>query len=549
MRRTQRRFAFFAAIQLCLLATACGEALAPDKGERPPSMARSVRDDSRAATPAAISGDDSFAVPAVSARAATSNARTRRADAQQGEKSSPPANDDGPNSDGDAPDAVAISGEPFPDALADFPTGASQLKNVCGRGHDDIVSRALCKDPKIDSIVALQEALGLPFVDRNSDSNGGDGNPNISLLGHSTSLFGRHVSAINPRAFVFTPLFNRLNGYVVMAFTRGAPFVELAAQDSVTSRLSFYLLRFTPPCAERGSCTNADLLTPSIERDWQNTSLYDEEDLKNTVLDCRQCHQPGGPGANSILRMHELQLPWTHWFSNSLEGGVALLQDFQAAHGASEDYAGIPAALLPEANGFSISTLVISQGFAVQPNEFQSFLIETEVKLSAEQQPLVNTPKGTSATWQQIYDAAAAGLFVPPPYHDVKVTDPRKLAKATTSYKDVLAGRAEPDTLADLRDVFLDEALAEMNFAPAEDATGAEVLLQACSQCHNSRLDQALTRARFDATRLNEMSAEVKALAKARMSLPTTDIRHMPPVMFRSLSQSALERALDELSR
>jgi mono/diheme cytochrome c family protein len=38
-------------------------------------------------------------------------------------------------------------------------------------------------------------------------------------------------------------------------------------------------------------CKPGDLFTPRVESDWLRVSVRDAEDLKNTTLDCRQCHQ------------------------------------------------------------------------------------------------------------------------------------------------------------------------------------------------------------------------------------------------------------------
>ncbi|HSO34401.1 MAG TPA: hypothetical protein VLT33_17815, partial [Labilithrix sp.] len=96
--------------------------------------------------------------------------------------------------------------EVMPDALEGLPRGAAQLGIVCGRGQQDNVTKALCDNPRLESITDLQDALGLGFQDRSSrGQNGGRGNPAFALLGHSTSLVTREVSAINPRAFVFSP--------------------------------------------------------------------------------------------------------------------------------------------------------------------------------------------------------------------------------------------------------------------------------------------------------------------------------------------------------
>ena len=53
-------------------------------------------------------------------------------------------------------------------------------------------------------------------------------------------------------------------------------------------------------------CTKADLLTSAAEANFTDWTIADDFELRNTVLDCRQCHQPGGPGTRSVLRMQEL---------------------------------------------------------------------------------------------------------------------------------------------------------------------------------------------------------------------------------------------------
>lgn len=429
--------------------------------------------------------------------------------------------------------------------LVNLPRGAEQLARLCARGRSDRVARALCDNPQIDSITTLQAALGLRVTDADFDV----ADAEFALLGHSMSLVSRLVSAINPRALIFSPLVDSTPGAVILAFTRGETFVELAAQDSTTSRLTFYLLDFELECERRGTCTHADLLTPAIESDWRGFSLYDDDDLKNTTLDCLQCHQPNGPSTPPVLLMHEVLPPWTHWLTQSTVGGAVLLQDFLNAHGPDEGYAGIPARRILQVSPLDLNRYLLTQRYVDQPVDFPSAQIEAEVSMSAPEQPLVNLPSGKSATWQRLYDAAAAGLTIPPPYHDVKVTDPNKLAVATKSYQDFKAGKIEPDELADIRDVFLDEALPDMMFVPAKGLTGREILVQACSQCHNPRLDQTLSRANFDVLRLDAMSAEVKAAAIERLLLPESDIAHMPPARFRTLPPEAIELAVEELRR
>jgi hypothetical protein len=461
----------------------------------------------------------------------------------------------------DVPSAPAGSNDPrdpqvevLPDALAGLPKGAEQLAKVCARGQQDKVTRALCGGAaSITSVDDLQRAIGLGFQDRSDNAaNGLNGNPAFALLGHSSSLVAREVSAINPRAFVFTPPPGgpqRMPGFVVMGFARGEPFVEIAAEDPNARKLSFYLLKFEPACEASHSCKPGDLLTPAVERNWKSWTLYQDEDLTNTLLDCTHCHQPDGPSSRKILRMQELRDPWTHWFRNDRPGGIALFKDYLRAHGDKEDYFGIPASIMESADGRAMEDFVIGQGYQTQPNFFDSRRIEQEVLQSSSAQPDMNDPRGSSATWQQLYNASASGQFIPVPYHDVKVTDPDKLAFATAAYQNFLGGKMAASELPDIRRVFLDSALEEMSMRPKANATGKEILVQACAQCHNPRLDQTLSRARFDATKLDTMSPAAKQAAIARLKLPGSDVKHMPPALFRTLPDAALKLAIDELSK
>ncbi|MBX3188461.1 MAG: hypothetical protein KF819_15700 [Labilithrix sp.] len=458
------------------------------------------------------------------------------------------------------PSAPAGSNDPrdplqeiLPDPLEGLPKGQEQLARVCARGANNRVTQRLCANPSIDSVEKLQEVLGLGFRNRSENGqNGGGGNPAFALLGHSSSLVARSVSAINPRAFVFTPppgRPQRLPGWVVMGFARGEPFVEIAAEDAQTRAPAFYLLKFEIACEADHSCKAGDLLTPAVEKGWKGWSLYDDEDLKNTLVDCRHCHQPDGPGTRMMLRMQELEDPWTHWFRSDRPGGAALIADYLRAHGDKEDYFGIPAAIMQSSDGRAMEDFVKGQGFANQPNVFDSPRIENEVRNSSRAQPETNTPKGKSQTWQRLYDASFTGRFIPPPYHDVKVTDPDKLGFATEAYARFVQGKMSASQLPDIRRVFLDEALTEMTMRPKAGATGREVLVQTCAQCHNGKLDPSISRAKFDVTALDTMSPAMKQNAIARLRLPASDRRHMPPALFRTLPADALDRAIAELSK
>lgn len=451
-------------------------------------------------------------------------------------------------------DPTDLQLEVLPDPLEGLTKGAEQLAKVCARGQRDKVTNALCGGSRsIDSVEDLQAALGLAFRDHSDQAqNGGNGNPAFALLGHSSSLVAREVSAINPRAFVFTPppgRPQRLPGFVVMGFARGEPFVEIAAEDANSRKLSFYLFEFEPACEASHSCKPGDLLTPAIEKNWKSWSLYQDQDLANTIVDCLHCHQPDGPTSKPMLRMQELRDPWTHWFRNDRPGGVALIQDFRKAHGEKEDYFGIPASIIQSSDGRAIEDFVVGQGFENQPNVFDSEQIEDEVRRSSKAQPEVNFPAGRSSTWQRLYDASASGRFIPVPYHDVKVTDPDKLSYASGLYRLFADGDLPLANVPDIRRVFLEGALEEMGMRPQKGATGKEILVQACAQCHNPRLDTSLSRARFDVTALDRMSPEMKSLAVTRLRMPPSNRLHMPPAMFRTLPDDAVKLAVAELSK
>ena len=70
-----------------------------------------------------------------------------------------------------------------------------------------------------------------------------------------------------------------------------------------------------------------------------------------------------------------------------------------------------------------------------------------------------------------------------------------------------------------------------------------------CSQCHNSRLDQTLTRANFNIDTLDSLSREVRDKAIERLMMPDEDVRKMPPARFHTLSDAERDLAIQELMK
>jgi hypothetical protein len=425
----------------------------------------------------------------------------------------------------------------------------------------DRITRAFCQDvqggavPTPTGLSELLELLGLSFTDP-IGGNGTGGNPGFAILGHSSALTAREVSALTPTAFVFTPL--EADGtpppdFAFLAYDPGESFVEFAGYSPRDMAIDFYLVLFDKACTATG-CTPTDMLTPNQTTGWSNLRIYESSTaLNDTIADCRQCHIGAGTdapngGASLILRMQEIDAPHTHWFSTATAGGRALLADFHAAHGTSEDYGPIPAALIDQSDPELMAQLIRAAGFADQPNAFPSAQVEAQVDASAPLQPALNVPMGASAAWSAVYEAAAAGQAIAAPYHDVKVTDPDKLARMTSEYVAWRTGAAAtlPD---DIRDVLLDAGLPDMGFEPAPGMTGKALLVQQCQQCHNARLDPTISRDRFLVDQLDQMSRAEKDLAIQRIQMATDTRLAMPPPLFRLPSDADRAAMIRELQK
>lgn len=444
------------------------------------------------------------------------------------------------------PTAYGDWGDPF----ANMPLGAAQTRSVCGRPGNDLVRDVFCaaEPPQINSLLDFQVAFKLGPTAL-------QGPTGVALAGHSTSLSARSVSAINPRVIEFrlaTPASPPVE-FIALSFNRGDQFAELAVLDRIDAEFRFYVVRYEQPCnASPAGCRPGDLLTEAAEKDWLNVTLYDEPSVTNTVFDCATCHQPDGPNSPKMLRMQEFDDPWTHWFYAGSEGGQALIDDYAAAKG-DENIANLTRDQITYTSPGGLQLAVGARNH-YQPNIMDWGLVEREVQSSAAMsggnQPHDNNVPGTSATWRAGYERSKRGEAIPVPYHDVKVTDPVKLERMTMAYRAYLRGELTREELPDLRDIFPDDPqrLAAMGLATEPGLSGEAVLIQACSMCHNEKLDQSLTRARFRAD-LVGMSRAEKDVAIMRLSLPANDVHAMPPARLRMLTPEARRSAIEVLRR
>lgn len=432
----------------------------------------------------------------------------------------------------------------FAAAATGSPEHAMQAApSFCARAGDDAVRDVFCSSAShapIRDLRDLQERLALePPRDAPGEPDGPIIPPEASnfvafvvALAHSTSLSGHLVSPINPRVILIGP-------EAFLAFQRGVQRVELAARVRGASGFNFYLVQFEQACNrhERG-CLHGDLFTSRVEADWTRVAIRDDEELKNTPEDCRQCHQRGLEV--STLLMRELESPWTHFFEpdalhdpqyEMLPGvrGSHLVHDYFRAKG-NEAYGGIAAETLRHTSGIVLQASMRQD----QPLVFDAPRIEYE-RWYREPEGWSDQPQA-SPTWESAYEAFKRGEQLALPHFEARPTDPAKQAALSKAYKRYLSGELGADELPDLADIFPDDpaARARIGLQTEPAATAPEALIQACGSCHNDVLDQGISRARFNVDLARLSPAEI-ALAIDRIGLPQDAPGVMPPPEARQL--------------
>ena len=456
---------------------------------------------SAAKSAASAAAPDSAPNAATQAATAMVHASDGGQDAQAAD-SSPDAAPSGGERAPTAPDAGAV--RPPPEHPAAFSRPA-----LCDRadGRSDRARDVFCaqESPLVASLADLDYVLGLRQTNAGGTIYGG-----AVVLAHSTALSGELVSEINPRAIITTP-------QLFVAFNRGVQQVELAALDrGPEARFNFYLIECKQACnAAADGCRPGDLYTPRIESDWLSFAVTDDEDLKNSPADCRQCHQRGRE--KPALLMRELDGPWPHFFGPDQDEppgfpeatGTTLMRDYLRAKG-DEPYASLPSSILRSTVGFTLQNLVTRP----QPLVFEGSQILNE-RWPGHEDGYAKTPE-KSPTWYTAYEAFKRGEQLPLPYFDPRVTDKAKLEKLTAAYQRYAKGEMDAAELPDLADIFPDDpqVRAEIGLQTEPKATPAETLIQACGPCHNNVLDQSISRARFNIGLSRMSRAELEALVR-----------------------------------
>lgn len=431
-----------------------------------------------------------------------------------------------------SPPANNIPGPPVSDPaglLPARPVGGKPM--FCGDGSKkaDRIRSVFC-GATAPAIKGMADFLNAVKLDPNA------ANIDVALAAHSTSLTARSTSPINPRVFVFDhPTVDNLqNGdHVVVAFVRGEPLIEIAAIDAngpgVTRPWNFYLARIDKPCGATG-CAPADLLSDKFDVDWNGVALYSEGELRNTTVDCSHCHTPS-PSARFhnknelIVLFPENRTPWTHWFSKATAPGKQYFADFERMLGGRTSYGPIPKSKIDATDPEGLWNLVYLT--FTEPDQVRSY-----------------APTSGKSAWTPMWNDYLAGNQHAPPNYDAVITDPMLTAAGADLLARHAKGEVADKDLTDVRNVFAAGKLVEIGHLADAQATGEKTAVMACGQCHNSAVPKALTRAAFDAKTPASWNTDVKKLVRERLSADVTDPKHMPPVRYTTLSDSAKEQLL-----
>jgi cytochrome c553 len=421
----------------------------------------------------------------------------------------------------------------------------------CLRPGVDVVRDVFCtpSDPGIDNLRTLEDRLGVNYLPPGVDAArfaSVELEPStvvdvVVLLGHSTALSGRLASPLNPRAIL-------IGQQTFLTFQRGVQQVEIAAYARDRNAFNFYLLSFRQACNERaGGCLPGDLYTPGIEQGWLHVTVRDDEELKNTTSDCRQCHQRGRD--TPVLLMRELEGPWTHFFGLDPKGapsypelgvtGRELSQDYARAKG-DEPYAALPSNMFGHTVGFVLQNLVT----AGQPLLFDAPGIDEELVYGVGDAGV----SGRSPTWDRAFAAFKRGEQLALPYFQTRPTDPAKQDRLTEAYQRYRRHELSAAALPDMADIFPDDpqTRAEIGLQTEPLATPAEALVQACGACHNDVLDQTISRARFNIALARLDRAELDR-AIERLERAGHEAGAMPPPETRGLDPEGRARLIEYL--
>ena len=413
-----------------------------------------------------------------------------------------------------------------------FPKGAASLVELCQNAGNDRFTQTFCGNnpPTITSLRDLHQALGV------------DNANNSACTTNSVSLVKTETSVLNPRCINFSANGDDVEATAVGYLRAELTFAEVVSRDPVSGELRFFLVDFDLPCElGQNNCTNADYYSESAESNWAQVSFYEDNKLENTILDCTMCHQPGGPNSQKLLRMAETDNSWTHWFRDNRDCGQELLADFQAAHAGETRYAGLTLNQVENSDPARLENFVEDNGF--QGAQFGNNFFNSNQIINQ----LANN-NGVSASWQNAYDARAAAdnltSFggVSMPYRECHQSDPARLADYSEIMVGIRNGTVAAAMMPHLPEVNLDDeqALRDRSILPKANLSPEQILANACVSCHNSNLNQNISRAKFNAQDLTRNVSSEYDVAIDRLRRLKSDLKRMPPATHMNLTDNEI---------
>jgi len=448
--------------------------------------------------------------------------------------------------------------------------GLPMASSACTRGAGDPVARALCGPaPQVSGLSDLYGALHLEtHVDQRL----------VAATTHSVGLGGRLVSPLNPRVVLFSSFAPGENSFapgeklniddlVAVAFSRGEQAVELVGYDPGAGDLNFYLLVFEQSC-NRSHCAPTDLFGPAVEGPWTGWTLYVDRDLEDTPFDCLSCHRPDGPVAPKRFLMRQFQNPWAHWsgFAPFSPAELCPFNDesssvpgpFPTARIASDDlrlieridgegggepggYAAVPLdELSGTASGHDLSSFI-----SIANRDLGGGLVDGgargETMRFSSQRILCEGSVGLTETWRRYRSMMLARGF-PTPYRDLDVLDPDRRAEALAGFSAYLGRRAGADSFQIGAELMSDAAEEAIGFLPSPSDDAPAILRQMCIRCHDDSTPEELKRARFNAARLDALTAAGSAAVWKRVTAPRSSPELMPPLRSGELPPWAIDR-------
>jgi len=443
--------------------------------------------------------------------------------------------------------------------LSRIGTGPAQTARVCARGATDRIATALCTKAA-PAVRGLDELYRVLRLDQPAAMV-------TATTTHSLGLSSRTVSALNPRVLALQNISDKsrqptYEQVAVTTFARGEQMVEMAALDPATYDFNFYLLRFEQAC-NRARCTPEDLLTEKIESGWTGWTLYSDNDLEDTPLDCISCHKPFGPKEHRQLLMRQVLDPWMHWghFRGGDEhalcsdrpadagpGKVVAVADgldlLRTVEGASGRYAGIPVAELHAAlsGEILVKFVTAAEGLVrVSPYGLKHNYPFGQMDFPTREVLCERFRTGRSPTWEKLRrESHERGLQIP--FYGPDVTDPRRRAEVGADRTAFLRRHADDDAFDVAASFLSDDVGPAVGFVPREDEKAPEILRAMCVRCHNAATDEHLRRARFNAEAIDRIDPVTATAIRRRLSLPRSSPELMPPLRVGELPRWAIAR-------